>query len=238
MLGQLAVDGKSKEITAVPKLLEVLALPGMVVTAGAMHCQRQLSRQVLDQGADYVLALKGNQESLNDDVGLFLDGPATPVAQASQTNKGHGRIEIRRASVSDDVAGLQERHQWPGLAAVGKITANRQIGDHTSVESRYLPAEPGIPAGTVQRHCAGTLGDRKPAALYAGRGIQRGPVQKPKGSLSGKPGADAETGPQSGPNGTIEGVHEGQAQTRRLGQWLSRHHPVPVHQNPNAIALG
>ena len=145
VLGQLAVDGKSNEITAVPKLLEVLALPGMVVTAGAMHCQRQLSRQVLDQGADYVLALKGNQESLNNDVRLFLDYPATPVAQASQTNKGHGRIEIRRASVSDDVAGLQEIHQWPGLAAVGKITASRQIGDHTSVESRYYLLSQAFP---------------------------------------------------------------------------------------------
>ena len=136
-LGQLAVDGKSNEITAVPKLLEMLALPGMVVTADAMHCQRQLSQQVLDQGADYVLALKGNQESLNDDVRLFLDDPDTPVAQATQINKGHGRIEIRTASLSDEVAWLQERHQWPGLAAVGKITASRQVGDRTSVESRY-----------------------------------------------------------------------------------------------------
>ncbi len=83
VLGQLAVDGKSNEITAVPKLLEMLALPGMVVTADAMHCQRQLSRQVLDQGAAYVLALKGNQESLHDDVRLFLGDPATPLAQAT-----------------------------------------------------------------------------------------------------------------------------------------------------------
>ena len=108
VLGQLAVDGKSNEITAVPKLLEMLALLGMVVTADAMHCQRQLSRQVLDQGADYVLALKGNQESLHDDVRLFLDDPATPLAQATQTGKGHGRIEIRTASISGDVAWLQE----------------------------------------------------------------------------------------------------------------------------------
>ena len=120
-----------------PKLLEMLALPGMVATADAMHCQRQLSRQVLDQGADYVLALKGNQESLHDDVRLFLDDPATPVVQASQTNKGHGRIETRTASISSDVAWIQERHQWPGLAAVGKITARRQQGERTSVESRY-----------------------------------------------------------------------------------------------------
>ena len=79
-MAQLAVDGKSNEITAVPKLLEMLALSGMAVTADGMHCQRQLSRKVLDQGADYVLVLKGNQESLHDDVRLFLDDPATPLA--------------------------------------------------------------------------------------------------------------------------------------------------------------
>ena len=135
--GQLAVDGKSNEITAVPKLLEMLALPGMVVTADAMHCQRQLSQQILEQGADYVLALKGNQESLNDDVRLFLDDVATPQVQATTVNKGHGRIETRTASISHDVAWLQERHQWPGLAAVGKITASRRQGDRSSVESRY-----------------------------------------------------------------------------------------------------
>ena len=100
VLGQLAVDGKSNEITAVPKLLEMLALPDMAVTADAMHCQRQLPRQVLDKGADYALALKGNQKSLNDDVRLFLDDPATPLAQATQTGKGHGRIEARTASIS------------------------------------------------------------------------------------------------------------------------------------------
>ena len=68
-----------------------------------------------------MLALKRNQESLNDDVRLFLDDSAMAVAQASQTNKGHGRIETRTASISSGVAWLQERHQWPGLAAVGKI---------------------------------------------------------------------------------------------------------------------
>ena len=145
VLGQLAVDGKSNEITAVPKLLEMLALPGMVVTADAMHCQRQLSRQVLGRGADYALALKANQGSLHDDVRLFLDDPATPLAQATQTNKGHGRIETRTASISSDVAWLQERHQWPGLAAVGRITAKRHQGERTSVESRYYLLSQAFP---------------------------------------------------------------------------------------------
>ena len=137
VLGQLAVEDKSNEITAVPKLLELLALKGTVVTADAMHCQRQVAQQVIDQSADYVLALKANQETLNDDVRLFLDDPATPVGEDSQTNKGHGRVETRTARVSDDVGWLQETHQWPGLKAVGKITAVRYQDDQTSTEERY-----------------------------------------------------------------------------------------------------
>ena len=100
VLGQLPVDGKSNEITAVPKPLELLLLGDTVVTADAMHCQRRLAQQVVEQSADYVLALKGNQETLSDDVGLFLDDPATPSAQAIQVSRGHGRIETRTASIS------------------------------------------------------------------------------------------------------------------------------------------
>ena len=97
-----------------------------------MHCQRQIARQVVEQGGDYALALKGNQGSLRDDVGLFLDDPATPVAQATQVSKGHGRIETRMASISDDVAWLQEQHDWPGLQAVGKVRASRRKDDGAS----------------------------------------------------------------------------------------------------------
>ena len=134
--GVPAVDGQSDEITAAPKLLEMPALPGMVVTADATHSQRQLSRQIPEQGADCVPALKGNQESLNDDVRLFPDDPATPKVQATTATTGHGRIETRTDGISGGVAWLQERRQWPGLAAVGKITASRQQGGRTSVESR------------------------------------------------------------------------------------------------------
>ena len=74
---------------------------------------------------DYALARKGSQGTLHDDVKLFLDDPSTPVAQAAQIGKGHGRIESRIASVSVDVDWLQEQHDWPGLLAVGKVTATR-----------------------------------------------------------------------------------------------------------------
>ena len=101
---------------------------------------------VIDQGGDYALRLKGNQGSLHDDVsatGGFLDDPATPVAQATQVNKGHGRIETRVAVVSDDIAWLQQWHDWPGLQAVGKVTAiRRMVGQDpadASEETRYYP---------------------------------------------------------------------------------------------------
>ena len=146
VLGQLAVEGKSNEITAIPQLLKLLSLAGTVVTADAIHCQRQVAQQVVGQSADYVLALKGNQGTLHDDVRLFLEDPATRVAEATQSNKGHGRVETRTASVSADVAWLQETHHWPGLQAVGKVTACRQAGGRTGRETRYyLLSQPWAP---------------------------------------------------------------------------------------------
>ena len=145
VLGQLAVDDKSNEITALPRLLEMLTLPGKVVTVDALNCQRQIAQQVIDQGGDYALALKGNQGSLHDDVKLFLDDVDTPVAQATQVSKGHGRIETRIASVSDDVAWLQEWHDWPGLQAVGKVMAVRRKDGDTSEETRYYLLSQAFP---------------------------------------------------------------------------------------------
>ena len=146
VLGQQAVAGKSNEITAIPQLLKMLSLAGTVVTADAMHCQRQVAQQVVEQSADYVLALKGNQGTLHDDVRLFLGDPATPVAEATQTNSGHGRVETRTARVSTDVAWLQEIHHWPGLQAVGQVTAYRGEGERTSRETRYyLLSQPWEP---------------------------------------------------------------------------------------------
>jgi predicted transposase YbfD/YdcC len=137
VLGQLAVDGKSNEITAVPQLLALLALKGTIVTADALNCQRAIARQVVERGGAYVLALKGNQRTLHDDVRLFLDDPATPLHRAGSVDGGHGRIEERRAAVSTDIAWLQEHHHWPGLAAIGKVTARRESAGGTTVETRY-----------------------------------------------------------------------------------------------------
>ncbi len=137
-LGQRKVDGKSNEISALPELLALLTLDGCIVTADAMHCQKATAEAILDRGGDYVLAVKGNQKTLFEDIQLLLDDPETAPDDVAQTVDGdHGRIETRRATVLHDVAWLAERHGFPGLAAVGKIEATREIDGKTTTACRY-----------------------------------------------------------------------------------------------------
>jgi len=138
LLGQLAVDDKSNEITAVPKLLELLTLKGCIVTADALNCQREIAAKVVERGGDYVLALKRNQGNLHDDVRLFLNDQQRPAEATHRTVDGdHGRIETRISMVSTDIGWLQQHHAWPGLAAIGKIVRIREIGTTVSTETAY-----------------------------------------------------------------------------------------------------
>jgi predicted transposase YbfD/YdcC len=153
VLAQIATDAKSNEITAVPKLLEMLSLKGCIVTVDALNCQRNIAQQIVDQGGDYALALKGNQGTLHADVSLFLDDPVvtsdavttTPASTTTSTtttahttvDADHGRIETRTALVSTDIAWLQNQHQWPGLAAIAKIVRTREVPTKTTTETAY-----------------------------------------------------------------------------------------------------
>jgi predicted transposase YbfD/YdcC len=138
VLGQQKVADASNEIEALPELLALLALDGRIVTADAMHCQRATAQAILDRGGDYVLALKGNQPALFDDVRLWLDDPETvPDDRAETVDGDHGRIETRRTLVAGDVAWLTEAHGFPGLAAVAKVTATREIKGKSTTASRY-----------------------------------------------------------------------------------------------------
>lgn len=138
VLGQHKVDGDGNEIAALSELLALLALEGRIVTADAMHCQRATAQAILDRGGDYVLALKSNQPALYEDVRLWLDDPATVPDDCAETVDGdHGRIETRRAVVAHDVAWLAERHGFPGLAAVAKVTAKRESDGKSTTATRY-----------------------------------------------------------------------------------------------------
>jgi predicted transposase YbfD/YdcC len=136
VLAQMAVEDTSNEITAVPQLLKMLCLKGVVVTADALNGQREIAAQVIEQGGDYVLALKANQGTLFADVQLFVEDPKTPLARAESVDGDHGRIEVRQAALSADIAWLQEHHAWPGLRAIGKVTAARETPAKTSIETR------------------------------------------------------------------------------------------------------
>ena len=143
VLGQVKVSEKSNEILAIPRLLNMLAIDGAIVTIDAMGCQRDIAQKVIDKKADYVLALKGNQGSLRDDVELFVTEQKakgfadTKISQDTTVDGDHGRIETRTTTVIHDVNWLQERHKWPGLKAVAIVESSREIGGKIERETRY-----------------------------------------------------------------------------------------------------
>lgn len=146
VLGQVTVDEKSNEITAIPELLRLLALEGCIVTIDAMGTQRAIAAQIIDQHADYVLALKENQgnfyENVHDTFALALKEPMGEVTpQFYETiEKGHGRLEIRKHWLIDDTACLNyldPEGKWKGLQAIGMVEAQRRIGLEVSSETRY-----------------------------------------------------------------------------------------------------
>ncbi len=143
-LGQRKVDGKSNEISALPELLALLTLEGCIVTADAMHCQKATAEAIVARGGDHVLAVKGNQKTLFEDIRLLLDDPLAAPDDVAQTVDGdHGRIETRRAAIVHDVAWLAERHGFPGLAAAGKVEATREInGKATTANHYYVLSNP------------------------------------------------------------------------------------------------
>lgn len=150
VLGQVKVDDKSNEITAVPELLQVLELEGCIVTIDAMGCQRKIAEKIIDCGADYVLALKGNQGTAYEEFKDFLDdvaersgSPESSEKMPSGTQffqevgKDHGRIETRKYWQSDDIGWFADRAQWKGLRSVGMVESTREIGEQITVERRY-----------------------------------------------------------------------------------------------------
>lgn len=144
VLGQVKVDSKSNEITAIPKLLAVLDLKGCIVTIDAMGAQTEIAQQIVEQEADYILSLKGNQGDLHQDVEQVFDWALKtqfkdiPHESYQTLEKGHGRLEIRRHYLLGSVEYLLNAEQWRGLKRVGMIESERRIdGQPTTVERRY-----------------------------------------------------------------------------------------------------
>jgi predicted transposase YbfD/YdcC len=145
VLGQAKVAEKSNEITAIPELLKLLTLKGATVTIDAMGCQKEIAATIVDQDADYVLALKGNQGALSADVELFCaeqkacDFKDASVSRHETLEKSHGRIERRTYTAIGDIAWLAERHPgWKGLSSIVMVESEREIlGGKSERETRF-----------------------------------------------------------------------------------------------------
>ena len=162
LLGQVAVDEKSNEIAAIPKLLEMLSISGAIVTIDAMGCQKEVARTIRGREADYLLALKANHGRLFEQVVGFWDragarrmkGP--DIGYHREWSEGHGRDEFRRCWATSDPSWLEGRGEWEGLRSVAMVEAGRFIGDKLSVETRYyissLPSDAKLLNEAVRSH--------------------------------------------------------------------------------------
>lgn len=162
LLGQVAVDEKSNEITAIPKLLEMLEITGAIVTIDAMGCQKQIARTIRGRKADYLLALKGNHEHLFEQVVAFFDGACAHgrkeqgIRYHREWSEGHGRDECRRCWATSDLSWLEGREEWADLRSVVLIESERFIGESLAVQERYylssLPADAEVLNHAARSH--------------------------------------------------------------------------------------
>ena len=173
VIGQIKVDDKSNEITAVPELLRALELAGCIVTVDALNCQKNIAKEIKEADADYVMALKGNHGTAHEEIKTFLDAaldetraprlPGTKLSAAAATlavqetvDKGHGRVETRRYYQSATLDWFTDRAAWEGLQTVGMVEAQREIRGKQTVERRYylssLPLDTQTFARAVREH--------------------------------------------------------------------------------------
>ena len=144
VLGQMKIEEKSNEITAIPQLLKILEIQGCIVTIDAMGTQKEIAQEIIQRGGDYILSLKGNQGNIHQDVkqlfdwGLKTNFENIPHETYSTINKGHGRIEIRRYWLLSEVENLMDGRLWSGLKRVGLVESERRIkGQLPRIEKRY-----------------------------------------------------------------------------------------------------
>jgi predicted transposase YbfD/YdcC len=149
VLGQEKVADKSNEITAIPKLLELLDIKNHIVTIDAMGCQYEIANKIIKKEGDYVFSLKGNQGNLSSDVTLYFEGIDAKKKSESYTHydKGHGRIETRECVVSNDVEWLTSTHpKWQSIKSIVRVNSTREIKGKVTQEARYYVSSLDISA--------------------------------------------------------------------------------------------
>ena len=156
-LGQIVTEEKSNEITAIPALLKTIDVRGATVTIDAMGCQKKIAAAIVDAGADYALALKENHPLLCEEVAVAFEYPKVSGLKKSEAdvcrveNKGHGRSEVRRVSVMNNVKCISDADEWKNLRSLVKVERERTIGDKTSIATTYYLSSLLVDAATMER---------------------------------------------------------------------------------------
>ena len=137
-LGEINVEEKTNEITAVPELLDLIDVEGSIVTADAMSCQKKITEKIIQKKADYIIGLKQNQPLLYKDAKDYFDEFSTELPGISTNEKGHGRIEKREYCLLTEISWLEQRQEWSGLNALGMVKSTVTEGEETRVFTRYF----------------------------------------------------------------------------------------------------
>ena len=140
------------ELTAkTPELLDMLCIGGAIITIDAMGTQAAIAEKIVDGGADYILALKGNQGTLLQDAEL-MEREAAPVSESEEVDKGHGRVETRSCKVYEPTEWIRQNHEWKGLQSIVKITAVRwnAVSKEEAVETRWYISSLGSKADFIR----------------------------------------------------------------------------------------
>lgn len=144
VMGQLACEEKSNEITAIPKLLDMLEINGCIVTIDAMGMQKDIAKKIISKNADYILSLKENQRKLYRDVKLYLDDIRNDSDVVNSSNyhrtieKGHGRIESRTCVICEEIGWLNDKEAWSGINGIGAIYSEVEVDGKKSKQSHYF----------------------------------------------------------------------------------------------------
>ena len=152
VLGQRKTESKSNEIKAIPELLELIDVQGATITIDAAGCQKSIVRQIVESGGHYVVALKGNQGTLEAEAINFFDQARqadyedVPCSRWSEIEKGHGRVEEREVTVTSDLSWLENREEWMGLTSFIEVASRRTIKGKTTEEKRYYISDRGLRA--------------------------------------------------------------------------------------------
>jgi predicted transposase YbfD/YdcC len=234
VLGQQACEAKSNEITAIPLLLERLALTGALVTIDAMGTQTKIAQTILDRGGDYLLALKDNQASLHDEISRYLDDPRAKIHSRFETTDGdHGRIEVRRHRVSHDMDWLTTSRRIPGEPRFPGLRDRRRRGRGRAKWQYQLGAAllfvlPAARRQAVRRRRAVPLACRKPPALGARCRVPRGSQPPAIRHRATEHGHCPSHGDELAPRPKRQAQPPSQAEISRMGHRLSRSITPPI----------